>query len=230
MLVHAEYFEVTSGRPAGLTSARARGDTVRKAPTRASRSQERASVTVDTQDPVSFEKLAVRVAQERDRQAFAVLFGHFAPRIKSWLKGRGLGDRQAEDLAQEVMITLWQKAEQFDPAKARLSTWLFRVARNRFIDLKRKRKYPEVNADDHLDTMVADDETDAGAMRGQERKSVAKALEQLKPDQRKVVELSFFEELSHSQIAERLDLPLGTVKSRLRLAFDVLRRELGVFQ
>jgi RNA polymerase sigma-70 factor (ECF subfamily) len=184
---------------------------------------------VDTQDR-SLEALAVKVALEKDRQAFSVLFAHFAPRLKSWLKGKGLGDRQAEDIAQDVMVTLWQKADRFDPAKARLSTWLFRVARNRFIDLTRKQKYPEVNADDHMADMVAEEESDHQAILGQKQKGVAQALVALSEDQRAVVELSFFEELSHSQIAERLDLPLGTVKSRLRLAFDVLRRELGVFK
>jgi len=179
---------------------------------------------------VSFEELAVRVAADKDQEAFRLLFDHFGPRLKSHLMGLGLPDRQAEDVAQDVMITLWQKAEKYDPKKAKLSTWLFRVARNRFIDLTRKQKYPEVNADDHMGHLVSDDETDAGAVAGQQRVAVAAALTQLKPNQRKVVELSFFEELSHGQIAERLQLPLGTVKSRLRLAFDVLRRELGVFQ
>lgn len=175
----------------------------------------------------SHEALITRVARDRDRAAFKQLFGYFAPRLKSYLINLGLGAERAEDLAQDVMVTVWQKAEQFDASKAKLSTWMFRIARNRFIDLKRRQKYPEVDADDHLKEFVAPEQTDEPVMAGQTAARISKAMVTLKDNQRRVIELSFFEELSHSQIAEQLDLPLGTVKSRIRIAFQALRKELG---
>lgn len=178
-------------------------------------------------DTVTFEELAVLVAKKRDKKAFATLFEHFAPRIKSYLMKHGLENGHAEEIAQEVLITFWRKATLFDPQKAKLSTWLFRVARNRMIDLKRKRKYPEVNADDHLAQMVSAERTDRPIEVKQDAKLVASALGSLPENQRKAIELSFFDELSHSQIAEKLSIPLGTVKSRIRIAFNVLRKELG---
>ncbi|TNE64405.1 MAG: sigma-70 family RNA polymerase sigma factor [Alphaproteobacteria bacterium] len=179
---------------------------------------------------LSHEQLVVRVATERDRAAFRILFDHYAPRLKSYLVTLGLGDERAEDLAQETLVTVWQKAEQFQPDKARLSTWMFRIARNKFIDQTRRQKYPEVDADDHLQHLVSDDKADTGAIEGQMADRVATAMARLKENQRQVIELSFFEELSHTEIAERLSLPLGTVKSRIRIAFEALRNELGEFK
>lgn len=178
-------------------------------------------------EALSHEQLMVRVAQTRDRTAFKILFGHYAPRLKSHLMTLGLDAEKAEDLTQETLVTVWRKAALFDPKKARLSTWMFRVARNKFIDHTRRRKYPELDADKHLKDMAAPETTDTPVMERQSAAKVMKALETLKPTQREVIQLSFYEELSHSQIAERLDLPLGTVKSRIRIAFGALRKELG---
>ncbi len=175
---------------------------------------------------VSHEELAKRVADLRDKSAFAQLFSYFAPRVKSHLMTLGLDGEKAEELAQEVMVTLWRKAAQFDPEKARLSTWLFRVARNKFIDHTRRQKYTEVDVSGHLDSLIAPEKSDSAAVEGQHKKLVSHALAKLKPPQREVIELSFYRELSHSQIAETLALPLGTVKSRIRIAFEVLRNEL----
>ncbi|WP_417451336.1 sigma-70 family RNA polymerase sigma factor [Kordiimonas sp.] len=174
----------------------------------------------------SHEELVRQIAENSDRAAFAQLFAYFAPRLKSYLMTLGLGDEKAEDIAQEAMVTLWRKAGKFDPAKAKLSTWLFRVARNRFIDHTRRQKYAEVDADDHLASMVASDETDLPAIQNQNAVRVQAAMDVLKPAQKQVIELSFFKELSHSQIAAELSLPLGTVKSRIRIAFEALRNEL----
>lgn len=168
-----------------------------------------------------------RIAQHRDRAAFGELFAYFAPRVKSFLIKQGLNSDKAEDLAQDVMVIVWQKAEQFDPDKAGLSTWIFRIARNKFIDHTRKQKYPEVNADDHVASLVAPDQTDRPVQTLQDVNRIQSALTKLSPDQKKVIELSFFEELSHSQISDFLNVPLGTVKSRIRIAFNVLRKELG---
>ncbi|MCJ9430085.1 sigma-70 family RNA polymerase sigma factor [Kordiimonas marina] len=179
---------------------------------------------------MSPEELIARVAAHRDRAAFKALFGHFAPRLKSYLITLGLDDEKAGDLMQETLVSVWQKAAQFDAAKARASTWIYRIARNKFIDHTRKMKYPEVDADVHLASFAAPEETDRPVIDGQRAARTVAALDRLKPAQAEVIRLSFYEELSHSQIADRLDLPLGTVKSRIRIAFEALRRELGELQ
>lgn len=181
-------------------------------------------------EAVSLEQLAVLVAKSKDVNAFKVLFDHFAPRLKSFLIKLGLNGEKSEELAQEVMVTLWQKAEMFDPGKAKLSTWIFRIARNKHIDLVRKQKYPMLNADDHMKHMMAPEQTDQPLEGKQKASRIKDALKRLKIDQQVVIKLSFFEELSHGQIAERLNLPLGTVKSRIRSAFQTLRQELGDFK
>ena len=178
-------------------------------------------------ETATHEEMIVRVAEVKDKNAFRALFDHFAPRLKSYLMNLGLTGEKAEDVAQDVMVTLWQKATQFDPSKAKVSTWIFRIARNRHIDLIRKQKYPEVNADDHLGNMVAPEKTDEPLEGAQTANLIQNAMSKLKSDQQDVIRLSFFEELSHSEIATKLDLPLGTVKSRIRTAFQTLRRELG---
>ena len=167
-----------------------------------------------------------RIASARDKEAFSEVFSYFAPRVKSYLLRFNISSEHAEDLAQEIMVTLWRKAGQYDPAKAALSTWIFRIARNRFIDHSRKQKYPQVNADEHLSRLVAPEETDRPLERQQTSAQVRAALSTLKPEQRAAIELSFVEELSHAEIATRLSLPLGTVKSRIRLAFKAMRTTL----
>ena len=177
-------------------------------------------------DNTGHDALMQRIAHAHDKAAFATLFSYYAPRVKSYLVKMGLNRIMAEDTAQDVMVTLWEKAGQFDPQKAKLSTWLFRIARNKFIDHTRKRKFPEVNADDFLHEMAAPDQTDQKALANQDSVAVARAMERLGPDQRKVVELAFFQNLTNSEASEVLSIPLGTVKSRLRLAFKKLRNEL----
>ena len=171
-------------------------------------------------------RLMGRITETRDKEAFRELFDHYAPRVKSYLLRFKMNAELAEDLAQEVMITVWRKADLYDPGKAALSTWIFRIARNRFIDQTRKQKYPEVDAETHMANMAAPEQTDQPVITRQIGRNVQIAMAALGNDQRQVIELSFFEELSHAQIADRLSLPLGTVKSRIRLAFKVLRNEL----
>jgi RNA polymerase sigma-70 factor (ECF subfamily) len=177
-------------------------------------------------EPQDFARLAEKVARLRDRNAFAELFDHFAPRINAYLQRLGMDRLAAEELTQEVMIVLWHKADLFDPAKSSLATWLFRIARNRRIDAMRRDKARIFDMNDPQlrpeETADADGEIDA--RRRDER--VRAALEALPSEQIELVRLAFFLGLSHSQIAERTGLPLGTVKSRLRLAFQRLRRVL----
>lgn len=176
---------------------------------------------------ISHEQLALLVAQNKDKEAFRKIFYYFAPRIKSYLLNFKVTDQKAEELVQEVMLTFWQKADKFDHTKAKLSTWLFRISRNRFIDHARKLKYPEVNADDHLNKMVSPERTELAFEEKETSERIKAALIKLNPNQRQVIELSFFKELSHSEISQETGLPLGTVKSRIRTAFKLLRVQLG---
>lgn len=171
-------------------------------------------------------RLAAAVAERRDETAFAELFDYFAPRIKSYLQRLGMEPGQAEELTQEVMIVLWHKAGLFDPVKSSLSTWLFRIARNRRIDAFRRDKSALLDADDPAlrpsQPEAADDIVEA-----EERdERVRRAMLDLPEEQAILVRQAFFLGRSHSQIAEDTGLPLGTVKSRIRLAFARLRRTL----
>ena len=175
---------------------------------------------------LSLVKLAAAVAERRDQSAFAELFDFFAPRINSYLQRLGMEPGQAEELTQEVMIVLWHKAALFDPAKSSLSTWLFRIARNRRIDAFRRDKSAQLDADDPAlqpsQPEAADDIYEA-----EERdERVRKAMLDLPEEQAVLVRQAFFLGRSHSQIADDTGLPLGTVKSRIRLAFTRLRRSL----
>lgn len=167
------------------------------------------------------------VAERADRAAFVALFGRYAGRVKAFLMRSGASDTAAEEAAQEVMITLWQRAALYDPDKAGVSTWIFTIARNKRIDLLRREVRGQAAAEDP----ALDPGPEAGPERhfaGAERDArVREAVLALPEEQREVVRLAFFAELSHGDIAERLGLPLGTVKSRLRLAFGKLRAELG---
>lgn len=178
------------------------------------------SATPSTRDHAS---LIVAVAKNRDRVAFAELFSHFAPRIKALLLRGGAPPELAEELAQEVMLTLWRKAHLFDPAGASASGWIFRIAQNLRIDTARRAKRADRIASEFaLETQEVDaPETIVEASQLEEK--VRSAIAQLSADQLKVISLSFFESRPHAEIAEILQLPLGTVKSRIRLAFQRLR-------
>lgn len=167
--------------------------------------------------------LAVR--DGRDRQAFARLFDHFAPRVKAMLLRSGLRDGTAEDVVQDVMLTVWRKADQFDPHRAPASAWIYRIARNRQIDLARRRPAPLPDALDE----PPDTEPDAAQILAlqQETARLKVALEALSPDQTRTIEQAFLEELTHTEISEATGLPLGTIKSRIRLGLDRLRKELA---
>ena len=165
--------------------------------------------------------LIARVAQDRDRTAFAALFAHFAPRVKAYLIRLGAAPNLAEDVAQEAMLSLWRKAHLFDPAKASAPTWVFTIARNLRIDQIRREKRPEIDPDDPL--CEAPRSAYDGLAWSQNEAPLRLALAALPPEQAKVIELSFFGDCAHSEIAAKLDIPLGTVKSRLRLAMARLR-------
>ena len=161
------------------------------------------------------------VRDEKDRTAFAELFGYFAPRVKSFLMKSGASPDLAEECTQEVMTTLWNKAHMFDPAKASVSTWIFTIARNRKIDLLRKQRRPEPE-DLTWGPEAEPDQADVMGLQ-QETEQLGVAMAKLPPEQRLLIERAYFGELSHSEIAAETGLPLGTIKSRIRLALDRLR-------
>lgn len=169
------------------------------------------------------EALITRVALG-DREAFAQIFSAYAGRVKGYLLRLGAPPAVAEDLAQDAMVAIWRRAASFDPAKAKVSTWVFVIARNAWIDKLRREKTELAYRAVTIVTEESEDEApDSAAVRGQTEEQVADAMATLSEEQRQVVRLSFFEDRPHSEIAERLSLPLGTVKSRLRLALIKLR-------
>lgn len=173
-----------------------------------------------------FSTLIVAVAQAQDRSAFSALFEHFAPRVKSYLMRSGATLGSAEELAQETLLAVWRKAAFFDPARGSASTWIFTIARNLRSDALRRERHPEALARE-LDEPAPPRQADALFAASQRETRVRDALRTLSPEQAAVVRLSFFDEKAHAAIADELQLPLGTVKSRLRLAMHHLRTLLG---
>ena len=173
-----------------------------------------------------FAEMIGAIAARGDRGAFAALFGHFAPRVKSYMLRLGADPRLADELAQETLLTVWRKAAAFDPAKAAPSTWIFTIARNLRIDAARRARRVEP-ADDPSDAADAEPAPDEALVAAQSETRVRQALASLPLEQAEVVRLSFFSDKPHSEIAAELRLPLGTVKSRLRLAMRRLRDLLG---
>ena len=168
--------------------------------------------------------LVEAIAAKADKEAFAALFRHFAPKVKGYLIKIGTSRGEAEELTQEVMLTIWRKAATFDRRQASVATWLFTIARNRRIDAVRKEKRPEL---DPSDPMLVPDEPEAADVRLDtlEREArITRALKTLPKEQADLVHEAFYLAKSHSQIADETKLPLGTVKSRLRLAFARLRK------
>lgn len=164
------------------------------------------------------------VRDRRDKAAFAQLFDYYAPRLRAMLARQNCRGAAADDIVQDAMLRVWHKAHQFDPARASASAWVYRIARNRHVDVIRRTGKPVPEA------LKVEDapETDAGQRLAldQEARRLRGALAGLKPEQRKVIEQAYLGELSHSEISEQTGLPLGTIKSRIRLALEKLRHEL----
>lgn len=170
--------------------------------------------------------LILRVRDHADRAAFALLFRHFAPRVKGFLMKSGAAEGLAEECAQDVLATVWQKAHLFDPGKASVATWIFTIARNRRIDALRKSRRPEPETIDWGADGEAPDQAEIYAAE-EEARGLAQALKALPAAQRELVERAYWGDRSHGEIAAETGLPLGTIKSRIRLALERLRRELG---
>jgi RNA polymerase sigma-70 factor, ECF subfamily len=173
--------------------------------------------------------LILAIASQRDRAAFVTLFGRFAPRLKSWFQRQGSASDQAEDLAQETMLAVWRKADSFDPTRAGAATWIFTIARNQRIDQMRRLPRRALDAEDPSLVPQAPAAPDAVIDMVQRESRLRDAMSSLPAEQAEVIRLSFFEDRPHADIERVLSIPLGTVKSRLRLAMIRLRTHLGDF-
>jgi RNA polymerase sigma-70 factor (ECF subfamily) len=170
------------------------------------------------------------IAAHQDRSAFATLFEYFGPRIKAFMQRSGVSEAKAEELAQETMLLVWRKAALFDPATTGAAAWIFTIARNLRIDAhRRERRGVAIETSEVEIEFQIDDspQPDARLATAQSEERIRSALSNLSADQMRVVELSFFEDKAHAEIAEILGIPLGTVKSRLRLAMSRLRNLLS---
>jgi RNA polymerase sigma-70 factor (ECF subfamily) len=177
--------------------------------------------------PAHLASLIEAIAADQDREAFAALFDYFAPRIKGFLIRSNTPPAAAEELAQEALLMVWRKAGQYDRTKAGASAWIFTIARNLRIDVARREQRGRLLDLEATDEAEPPTPPDAMLLTGEREQRVHAALAHLSDDQLRVVRLSFFEGKAHADIASELELPLGTVKSRIRLAMSRLRELLG---
>jgi RNA polymerase sigma-70 factor (ECF subfamily) len=178
-------------------------------------------------DALVFAEAVERIAAHADKAAFATVFTYYAPRVKGYLLRLGLDGPQAEELSQEVMVAVWRKAATFDRRQASVATWIFRIARNRRIDAFRREQTARIDVHEPMFRPQPETAPDAAAETCEREAQIRRALADLPEDQRSLVRDHFYEDLSHSQIADKTGLPLGTVKSRLRLAFAKLKLRLA---
>lgn len=174
-------------------------------------------------DGDDFNAMIRAIAENKDKKAFITLFEHFAPRVKSFLMKGGASPELADELAQETMLTIWNKAESYNPKQAAASTWIFTIARNKRIDMIRKTKRHGINPED---PMLLEDTSPGprhNALHNEEVNILADALKDLPEQQAELIRKSFFEDKPHAEIAQETGIPLGTVKSRIRLALERLR-------
>lgn len=172
-----------------------------------------------------FGDLLDAVAVRRDRAAFQELFRHFAPRLKSFSLRGGGSPEMAEEIVQEAMVSVWRKAGTFDRRRASASTWIYTIARNKRIDMLRRDGKPAPDAEEYALALQAAPEVSPDGVLGlrQSQEALRTLLQDLPREQRLVLEKAYYEDKTHTDIASELNLPLGTVKSRIRLALGRLR-------
>ena len=167
-------------------------------------------------------ELVKKVAKERNELAFSEIFDFIAPKINAYYVKNNIGIEQAEELTQEVLSTIWLKAEQFDPEKSKFITWSFTIARNKKIDFYRKNKKSDVNEEDIRDFLYEDNKSDDYELES----TIKKITQELDENQKKLIKMSFFEQKSHKNIASELEIPLGTVKSRIRASLNKMQKHI----
>lgn len=175
----------------------------------------------------SMTDLLTTIAKDRSDEAFRQLFKDFGPRIRSYMLRQGADPATADELMQETLLTVWTKAALYSSEKGSASSWIFAIARNLRIDRLRKRTPWQELPEEHADTVASDEMSpDDAVNQAQQKARVQSVLRTLPPEQLEVVTLAFIDGLSHSEIADRLQLPLGTVKSRIRLSYQKVRSAL----
>jgi RNA polymerase sigma-70 factor (ECF subfamily) len=176
-----------------------------------------------TLEQAEMASLLSRIAERRDKQAFATLFDAYGPRLKSFMLRKGADDGQAEDLVQDTMLAVWTKANFYMAEKGSVTTWIYTIARNLRIDRLRRESSVHFTEIDGFDAADEGPVSDQILIRAQEDGRVTKALATLPREQREILLLSYVDDLAQSEIAEKLGVPLGTVKSRMRLAYQKLK-------
>ena len=166
--------------------------------------------------------LVKKVSEERDEIAFSEIFDFIAPKINAYFIQNNLSIEQAEELTQEVMSTIWLKAELFDPEKSKFITWSFTIARNKKIDFYRKNQKNIANEDDIRDFLYTENKADDYEIEST-IKDITKDLDE---NQKKLIKMSFFEQKSHKNISRELEIPLGTVKSRIRASLNKMQKHI----
>ena len=159
--------------------------------------------------------LMVKISEDRDEIAFSKLFDFFAPKINSYFRQNGLSNDLSEELTQDVMSAIWTKSKQYNSSKSAVSTWIYTIARNKKVDFLRKNSNNKFNEEDIRSFMYESDKIDE-IEKGEIQEQVRKINNELDTEQRKIIKMNFFESKSHKKIAEELEIPLGTVKSRIR--------------
>ena len=182
-------------------------------------------IVVSTREEVSQQTIwMLAVRDNKDKAAFSSLFDFFAPKLKGFVMRSGTPAHQAEEVVQDVLLTVWRKAHLFDPERAQVSAWIYQIARNRQIDYLRKESRPV--PDELSQEGVSEPDASQVIALEQEAEKLRTALKRLKPEQREVIEKAYLGELTHQSISEETGLPLGTIKSRIRLGLERLRHEL----
>ena len=164
--------------------------------------------------------LVKKIAEERNQVAFSEIFDFIAPKINAYYIKNNLSNEQAEELTQEVLSTIWLKADLFNPDKSKFITWSFTIARNKKIDFYRKNKKNDINEQDIRDFLYENNKSDDY----ESESTVKKITQELDENQKKLIKMSFFEQKSHKNIALELEIPLGTVKSRIRATLNKMQK------
>ncbi len=164
--------------------------------------------------------LIKKISEERDEKAFSEIFDFLAPKINAYYIKNNLKIEHAEELTQEVLSTVWLKANLFDPKKSKFITWSFTIARNKKIDFYRKNNKNNVNEEDLRDFLYENTEVNDYELES----TINKINQELDKNQQKLIKMSFFEQKSHKKIADELEIPLGTVKSRIRATLNKMQK------
>ena len=173
-------------------------------------------------DPGLATSLLLRISEHSDESAFNELYSHYAPRIKNYLMREGAEAATAEDVAQQAMASVWHKAQMFDPEKGAATAWIFRIARNLRIDRVRKERVWQPLPEDHNEQISTEPLADDTLLAAERQKRVQEALRTLPPEQLQVVELCYLAGMTQSEVSDHLSVPIGTIKSRMRLAYSKL--------